>query len=454
MKVSFYRFFKRSNSTLQPSADPVTTVDAVFKSPQGKGSLAVDCVNVPQNCNYCYIDETNRYYYVTDVEYLNRDIVRFHIKVDTLASFRDSIGTMNAYVLRSASASNKDIIDTFYPAVAGSWQHTESAQFIPLGNPGFIVSVIGTRENAVSNTTGAARYYLLTDTALANLMKWIFNENNYQTEISDQVVKTFFNPSQYIVSCMYCPFASGSTGETIQLAWWDTGISAMELSPSSPIKLDTVTINVPKYYDGNDYRNFEPFTTYRMYIPFIGMIDLSSELLRNVNSIDIDGCVDIATGTLMIKLTGGGKTIGYYEGKGCVDLPLAQSSMPVNLVTGISSLLAIAGDQSGLSSMPFGEELTDIASSVANTQRQLSKTSNAGNGAQREFDSYARIFADVKLIVDTDAADFGAPLCEVREINSLSGYIKCQGAHFGNSVALLTEIEEIEKYMNGGFYFE
>lgn len=453
MRVDFYRFNKKRNSTAQPSGTPVKSTEAVFKSPEGKGSLAIDCSGVPQNCNYCYIEVTNRFYFVTDVEYMNYNIVRFHLEVDVLASFKDSIGSMNAYILRSASDSNEDIIDTFYPAVAGSWQHTESAQFIPLGNPGFIVSVIGTREDAISNTSGAARYYLLTDTALANLMKWIFNENSYETEITDQVVKTFFNPSQYIVSCMYCPFASGGTGTSIQLAWWDTGISAMELSPSAPIELDTVTVNVPRYYSGNDYRNFEPYTTYRMYIPFIGMIDLSGEMLRNVNSISIDGCVDIATGTLMIKLTGGGKTIGYYEGKGCVDLPLAQSSMPVNLVTGISSLLAIAGDASGLSSVPFGDDLTTIASSIANTQRQLSKTSNAGNGAQREFDSYARIFSESKLTVDEDLNDFGAPLCEVRQIGTLSGYVQCKGAHFGNSVALLTEIEQVDNFLNGGFYY-
>lgn len=455
MKIDFYYFKKKKNSTKLPDSKPVISTEGYFKSPQGKGSLAIDCTGVPQNCNYCYISVVNRYYFIDDVEYINDSIIRFYLIEDVLASFKEAIETTTAYVLRSSSEFDTSIIDTFYPATVGSQQLTAEAQFIPLANPGFIVSVIGTREDAISNTTGATRYYLLTDTALANLMKWIFNENNYQTEITDQVVKTFFNPSQYIVSCMYCPFASGGTGETIQLAWWDTGISAMELSPNSPIEIDTVSVDVPKQYSGNDYRNFEPFTNYRMYIPFIGMIDLSSELLRGVTKININGCVDIATGTLMLKVSGNnGKIIGYYEGKGCVDLPLAQSSMPVNLVTGLSSLLAIAGDQSGLSSIPFGEELTSIASSITNTQRQLSKTSNAGNAGQRNFDSNVRIFTDYKTIVDRDISDFGLPLCKVKTIGNLNGFIKCKDAHFSNSYGTLKEINQIEDYMNGGFYLE
>ena len=295
----------------------MTSGEIALKSPSGRGSLAIDTANVPRNVNYCYIDTLNRYYYVTDVEYLSNGLTRLHLKVDALASFRGSIASVNAYVRRSASNKNIDIIDSFYPARSGSVQKESAAQFIPLGNPGFIVAIIGTREDAISNTSGAARYYLLSDTALANLMKWIFTESNYETEITDQVVKTFFNPSQYILSCMYCPFASGSTGEEIQLGWWNTGISALELSPQTPIVIDPVTINIPRNYTGNDYRNYEPYTTYRIYIPFIGMQTIAASLLKGASSITISGVIDICTGTLMVKLiTNTNTVIGYYVGQG------------------------------------------------------------------------------------------------------------------------------------------
>lgn len=455
LKAYYYNFSKNTSSTKTPDIEPMTSGEIALKSPSGRGSLAIDTANVPRNVNYCYIDTLNRYYYVTDVEYLSNGLTRLHLKVDVLASFRGSIASVNAYIRRSASNRNIDIIDSFYPARSGSIQEESAAQFIPLGNPSFIVAIIGTREDAISNTSGAARYYLLTDTALANLMKWIFTESNYETEITDQVVKTFFNPSQYILSCMYCPFASGSTGEEIQLGWWNTGISALELSPQTPIQIESVTINIPRHYTGNDYRNYEPYTTYRIYIPFIGMQTIAASLLKGATSITISGVIDICTGTLMVKLiTNTNTVIGYYEGKGCVELPLAQSNLQNNILSLIGGGMELIADQTGLSTTAFGEAIADIGNGLVQSQKQYSQVGNAGNGAQRVFESQVRLIADCKEIVDTNNEDFGSPLCEVRRIGSLSGYVQCQNAHFENSVASLDEITEVENYLNGGFYYE
>lgn len=455
LQAYYYNFSKNTASTKIPDIDPASSGEVALKSPSGRGSLAIDTANVPRNVNYCYIDTINRYYYVTDVEYLSNGLTRLHLKVDVLASFRNSISNVTAYVRRAASAGNNDIIDSFYPARSGSTQLENSAQFIPLANTGFIVAIIGNREDAISNTSGAARYYLLSDTALANLMKWIFTESNYETEITDQVVKTFFNPSQYILSCMYCPFASGSTGSTIQLGWWDTGISALELSPQMPIEIDSVTINIPRHYPANDYKNYEPYTTYRIYIPFVGMQTISASLLKEASSITVSGVVDICTGTLMVKLVANtGALIGYYEGKGCVELPLAQSTLQTNLISAIGGGMELIADQTGLSSTAFGEAVADIGNGLVQSQKQYSQVGNAGNGAQRIFESQVRLFADCKEIVDTNNNDFGSPLCEVRRIGSLSGFVQCQNAHFENSVASLNEIDEIENYLNGGFYYE
>lgn len=458
MQVKFYNFLKRTNSTKQPTdSDLTATVNALLKQPSPKYSLSLECSNVPLNVNYCYIEALNRYYYVDDFEPLTADITRFNLKMDVLASFKNSILTTECYVLRASREYNTALIDNYFPTESGTTQIVRNADFIPLANPGFIVSVIGANADAISNTSGVAQYYLLTDTALANLIKFIFNQENYADEITDQVVKTFFNPSQYLVSCMYCPFVSGTTGETIQLGWWDTGISAMKLNPMTPIEIDDVTISIPRpNANANRFLNYEPYASYRIYIPFIGLQNISSDLLKGCSSIIISGVVDVCTGELMLKVRGdNGRIIANFEAKGCVDLPLAQSSMPLNQITATAGVANIISDATGLSQSTFGGAVSDIATGILSVARQISSNGTAGNSAQRIFDSQVHLICDYSTLAGTDYSKFGAPLCETRTLSTLSGgYVQCLKPRFQNSIATYAEISEVENHLEGGVYLE
>jgi hypothetical protein len=56
-------------------------------------------------------------------------------------------------------------------------------------------------------------------------------------------------------------------------------------------------------------------------------------------------------------------------------------------------------------------------------------------------------------IVDEDLAQVGRPLCEVRTISALSGYIECDNADLDTS-ASPAEKEQILSNLNSGFYYE
>ena len=457
LKVTFWEFRKRENSTLVPDMEAaIITVDAVLKSPEGKNSLALDCANVGRSCNYCYIEKINRYYFISEVEYFNNSVTRYHLEIDVLASFRGVILDREAYILRAASDYNSDITDTYYPATCGTTQKKNSAQFIPLANPSFIVSAIGNEEGEIQNTSGAARYYLVSETALAQIMQWIFNESNYETAITDQVVKTFFNPSQYLIKCMYCPFASSSGGSTtMRIGWWDTGIKCTELSPQVPISIDDVTLSIPFPHDGNDYRDFSPYASYSLYIPYVGMIDLAADQLKGSTSITISGKVDICTGEMMLKImTNTGRVITYASATGCVELPLAQSSMPVNLISLIGAGIEGIANVTGMSTTAFGGAVADVGDAIANTQRQISQKSAAGNAAQRQFESNAIIMCNYSDIVGTDYDNTGRPLCEKRLLGDMSGYVKTLNFKYMARTGTISEIRKIENYLNGGVYIE
>lgn len=456
MEIKAWNFAKRENSTLQPDNDnPGKTFEAVLKASTSIINPVLKVTDFDDSMNYFSIPEFDRYYFITDIVHVNSDICEVYGKVDTLASHKGAILNTNAYVLRATKENDIRVTDAFYPSKAGTTQKENHAHFIPLINPGFIISVMGIDEDAISTFTGAVTYYIVSETALANLIKFIFNQDNFAEEITDKVVKTFFNPSQYLVSCMYCPFLSGTGGSTIKVGWWDTGIIATQ-ADAQPVKIDDIAIPIPRpNSDANHYLNYEPYSNYRIYIPYVGMQGIASNLLYGAESLVLSGYVDIPTGNMQLKLKGNlGKTIATYEANCCSALPLAQSSMPLNEFTAIAGGAGIIGDAfSSLGS--FGKNVSDMLDSISTASRQVSINGSSGQMSQRQFESNVILFCDYYEQVEKDNEDHGSPLCKVRTLSALSGgFVKCLGAHFSNTVANYTECREIENYMNGGMYIE
>lgn len=57
-------------------------------------------------CNYMFINNFNRYYYITDIVSVRNSAVEIHGRVDVLKTYADDIYANTGYVLRSASRSN------------------------------------------------------------------------------------------------------------------------------------------------------------------------------------------------------------------------------------------------------------------------------------------------------------------------------------------------------------
>ena len=48
------------------------------------------------DCNYCYVSEFNRYYFIQDIQVVNKNMYRLTLDCDVLESFKDDI--LNSYV--------------------------------------------------------------------------------------------------------------------------------------------------------------------------------------------------------------------------------------------------------------------------------------------------------------------------------------------------------------------
>ena len=234
MNVKFYQFQKRENSTAQPGVG-VTATTYVCKL-KDNCSIINPIIQIAKESaqawslligfNYAYIPDFNRYYFVRDIVMESNVICSISLEVDALASWKSQIGSASEYVLRSASSYDGDIVDNLYPTKGNTTLYL--SDFSPSSskfNTSDITYIIGILNNNDSPKFGAVQYYVLTETQLGNLMKFLlgtnpggnddFWEDMYLTfsaytlftqETQDQILNSVINPLQYIVESYALPY--------------------------------------------------------------------------------------------------------------------------------------------------------------------------------------------------------------------------------------------------------
>lgn len=73
--------------------------DLTFKEPMSvinpTLTLLIDKTVDVQECNYCYISDFERYYFIQDIQFVNNDVYKFYLECDVLESFKNDI--LNSY---------------------------------------------------------------------------------------------------------------------------------------------------------------------------------------------------------------------------------------------------------------------------------------------------------------------------------------------------------------------
>lgn len=112
--------------------NPIITVQCLTKD---------STINDFTRCNYCYIEDFGRYYYINDIV-INGKVFELHMHVDVLMSYKDEIRANSAVVSRQENKYNLYLQDGVFKTYANP--HIQVAQF-PNGftDFNFIFSVSG-----------------------------------------------------------------------------------------------------------------------------------------------------------------------------------------------------------------------------------------------------------------------------------------------------------------------
>lgn len=479
MQVDFYNFSKKSNSTKRPTSPALATFDCILKDScsviDPVVMLEAGLLNRPA-FNYAYIPDFQRYYFITDWVF-NRRLWVASLSCDVLATYKPTIGAMNLYILRSSARSNGRVTDNKYPIIAkpytyiddigAVYEEDEGVDYpvanyfnIPLTSGYWYFGILG------ANGTGV-KWYVTNANGWNQLIGDLYGYNpTDMPDVSTGVAKQLADPLQYIVSCYWLP--SLIHGAVLDQSGVDIkfGNYLIRLYYSAPF--DPVA-NINKYHasftlrkhpqavNRGVYLNQGPYTRYTVVFPPFGTFELDASLMIDDQTASCEWYIDYSTGIadMTIKVTN--SFMVHTSAMFGVPIRLNQATFDyVGAGMGtVGGILSAAGSLVTLD-IPgmIGGTMSAIGSGLqAMTPKIASKGST---GSFIPFHAISpKLYTDFYLVADEDPTDLGRPLCELVTPSSLgSGFMVAEESHFENTMALENEVDEINAFLTGGFFYE
>lgn len=465
---AFSGFQKKINSTKQPVSgrsinctlkDNCSVINPVF---------LLNSYNLSDN----YVKWGSRYYFIDDIVIVGNELAEYHCSTDVLATYKSAIGSSSQYVLRSASTFDGSVADSFYPMTAAKnyAKVTEQSGFVM---PALGTFVFGIQGKSQGSSLGSTTYYCMDSYNAAALMDEVFNASNSEYDaasveaasgLPEKVYQSLINPQQYIVSCMYLPFeyetiGSTSTG-TISLGWYDfTGEALIFDTSFDTLPTIEKTFTLPKHPQNarGVYMNNAPFTEYVLsYMPF-GDIPLPADLLVSATSVHTKLIVDVVTGQGTVKIYAGSDDSGQLVGSATAQVGVSIAVSGGVYDTSVGGMVgnAVRGGivGSAVAAITGKNFFSGVADGIAEAEQSPTVSTTGSNGALDFLEYPIRLYGRFTIVTDDDNTQHGRPLCKVRTISSLSGFIMCLKADLDLS-ASRTEKEMIMSFLDSGFYYE
>lgn len=460
MTVTFYKDFKKKkNSTKRPTGG--TSFNAKLKQPTSMKSPIL--VIASTDFDYNYASFGGRYYYIHDVVSVNNSMSEYHLTLDVLATYKDDIGASSNYVLRSSALSDGEVIDTFYPTVPKA----ERVETLITGNiwtkiTPFTGSYIVGIASGLSGASNGISYYKMSANQFASLRDFMFNSAWLSAdEITEELQKQLVNPLQYITSIMYMPFEVSTAGieVNVKFGWWESTVSGELLSNTDRTRTIIGSVTVPRHPQSATRGNFlngSPFSEHVLNLYNWCNIPINSNYFMTsaTTTLEIFITTDIFTGVGELRITDSNARI-LYKSSVQVGLTVPLNYTQTNYVDGAIQFIKSATQMSAAAING------DIINTITGVGGICDAVSNAmptliGKGTECSTACYSvepTLVSTFYTLVDEDNVSNGRPLCKVKTINTLSGYIKCANAKVESSADFEEQLTIIY-YMNGGFFYE
>lgn len=462
LNIKFWTFSKKNNSTKIPAGN-WTEFSCELKDDCNMLAPVIRLrgAAVSLSLNYCYIPGFGRYYFINDWKWVG-GLWEAYCSIDALASWKTELGQESMYILRRDSTTDFDplITDTMYPAtndyttqetvITGSWA-------VSISSGVYIVGIISADDN--NNPVGAVSYYAMTSAQFGALKDMLFSDQNLYkmgltdalgqmivNDMSKEIFKTMYNPYQYIVSCTWFPFGitsfvHGNLETTLKIGWWEYQLSNYPVF-AQQIDLHNIEDMIipahPQAAARGDYLNYSPYTSITVYGRF-GTVALDMSKVKAGWLLNFSYYVDAISGQCRAEITAwddslqSPNVVTLANRTFLLGVPIQLSQVGIDYMgAALATVDTAAGVMRGIRYADAGLALSSAAHGVYNTiQSKMPVVETSGaNGSFLTPYKLTRVCCHFYKIVDEDLAHKGRPLCAIRQLNTLSGYLLCADGEF------------------------
>ena len=456
--------------------------------------------------NYVFISAFNRYYFVNNITSVRTHLWRLDMSCDVLMTYRDTILNYECYVSRNENLYNEDIEDNYLPLeyekvveVTNLYNDTYNYGKVFLeGKYSVVFTTIYTgKEYQVDDEQVETEFQDLEGNILevssislgaSNYRCMGIIKNNILGTLNKLIEKTINadDLASYIISLIVFPvdgnelIVGALTPEKLLIKNDDTSITVTQGDVSypnggvlKPILANQFTIT-PKY---NNFLDYEPYTTYEIYLPFYGWLKLNSYQILNEQLV-VTYCPQVDSEQCSIIISKGsflGKSREVIAEVTCqlgIQIPINSTNVErinrektanvLNSVVGGITGVAMAGAGAAIGNplMAMAGGMTAIGSITSGISKDMtllpsaqSKSGSSYDGAMSDRTFKLRITYP-KIAVDdlTKYAKYiGRPLQTNVKLNTLTGYTIVGGVHVEN-LATATDNEKtgIERQLRKG----
>lgn len=407
--------------------------------------------------NYAYISDFNRYYFINDWKF-DRGLWYASLNIDVLATYKTEIGSTSMYVLRASQQKNGYIKDMMFPATGKvSYDSTifESGPSIGYQDGYFVITTVGNGNQAGQTIyqMNATKFKTVIDALMAGANGYAWGD------LTQGVINSLFNPTDYIVSAYWFPKAFstvGTTPQTFTCGLWSSGETCDVITNIQPA-LSTYQVNIPKHPQAStrgQYLNLSPFTTYSLDLGFIGTIPLDPSKLIDVSTLLVTVNADPMTGIARIE----GRTQTSDHQQQLFNIT-ANYGVPINIACGKNNIFNTITDAIQVGATAIDDPVAGIGSAIAcisdATRSAVGTVTNTGSvGSLVGHRAPKRLFSRFFEVVANDNDHLGSPLCIVTTPATLgNGYIKPEDCDISVS-APASEIMAIKSKVEAGFFYE
>ena len=446
-------------------------------------------------CNYIYIHDLNRYYFVRDIIIINNKLYQFQLVEDTIVSLKEQYLKLDAIVERNQYRYDLNLEDNkmtyeFYQNVYEYVIDTGNEfNFNTDVQPNNVTYAISYYDN--KGVQGSATYV----NGVGDLLPKISNTASARNNFNKVAFTTYSNVNvlakwgvdnasalSYVISLVCYPFQIGVyqiASEQLYLgndAVEKDGQKAMVYVFSGNNNSLSPYYKICEFYVntyvgwGDDYAKYEPYSTYELYLPYYGYIELKSSDIMN-SLISVYYSFDWANGSAKINIVNTTKNYVIKSLNANVGIKVSVNRTNNQELNDEKTQLAIKSAISGIASVasigvgavsknPYliasgvtgiASTAVDVASKLPMMHERAYVSNNSGlDGLYGCQQCRLKVTRFVKREPSNYSSYYGRPLLQTIKLNQLVGFTTIKEIHLDDVDATKIEKDDLlNKLING-----